>query len=279
MLYAHSFFFYIVVLFFLLKVMSTPSFAEQTTLRSFGSTGSWVNGTYEECFDLLMCSPISNLTYKTHSGPFYNYNQSCALVSPPRFHHIFIWGDSFMRHLSQAFMMTLTNNLKFIPKTMSQRYGVLPDECEDGNVQFDEKSCSGLVAHHTALSAHVCNNNSDITLDYIYVPFVKSDLKMFARMRKPCCCGALEVTPSSPMVPLITRRTTQLPTSIYLRNRVFALETILGSARLYGFLLTIDWLNTPVIRNTLTSKRTTSRCVNTLKRETVAMLGTLMSST
>jgi len=118
-----------------------------------------------------LCTPISNLTYSDgNDDNFLDANSSCSLLNKTNITRIVFWGDSYLRHVSQAMLMTLTDSLLGIDKDFKvRRNHSIPFECLGGNGdgQFSEKGCSQSLAHIAVNSGEASLCQGRVKLEYI----------------------------------------------------------------------------------------------------------------
>lgn len=85
----------------------------------------------DEHFGQLSWQPVSNLTYFTSQS-------ACDKIKDLKYKRIYFVGDSFIRHIFQAFLLIFTGDYEYGSLNNKQI-----ERCK-GNAQFAEKSCSGL---------------------------------------------------------------------------------------------------------------------------------------
>jgi hypothetical protein len=122
--------------------------------------GDWTKATSELC-QVPVCiedSSLGNLTWRT-DPPYdlFTKQTACQHMHNLGYNHIFLAGDSFIRHIYQSLLLVFSDDYE---------YGALNAEtlkCKGDN-QFSEKGCSRM-RHFSKPSRSVCNNT--IKLDFL----------------------------------------------------------------------------------------------------------------
>lgn len=116
---------------------------------SYTSTGSWEPAKNENC-DRYMCSP-NNLTWSPdHSFRFYNSTEACDALVKKGIRYIFYHGDSFMRQMYAAMLISLNGDYESGSLANPQS----APQCRYRK-QFNEKSCGTRQLNHYG---KMCNN-------------------------------------------------------------------------------------------------------------------------
>lgn len=131
------------VAFFVVVLITTVSGKDHKRV-SFTSEGSWTNATDDECAHFL-CSPKRE-TWRPTNYPqyrFYNATTGCQALLSKNISQIHFHGDSYMRQIYSAMLITLLGNYQ---------YGSIRDpnaspKCSYHR-QFNEKTCGLKELNH-----------------------------------------------------------------------------------------------------------------------------------
>jgi hypothetical protein len=134
---------------------------------SFTATGNWSKSQNPdlECSQLHLCTP-GNLTFHqdgqqqqdSSSQLWYDDKTSCALLEREKIKKIYLSGDSYMRHIFQALMITFTGDYEHgsVPDFIKKDKKFNKVHCAYGK-QFMHKNCSDEDVFRPV---SVCPNNA-----------------------------------------------------------------------------------------------------------------------
>jgi hypothetical protein len=115
---------------------------------SFTSDGSWKEHTSDRECDHYLCIPTTNLTWtpNTYQNKFYDNVTACDALLKRGVREILFYGDSYMRHIYAAMLITLNGNyeagsLSNPTNTPHCRY----------KTQFMEKNCNTMQLNHNGI--------------------------------------------------------------------------------------------------------------------------------
>lgn len=132
-------------------------------IYSYPINGSWIKDVHPSiCYENHLCLPSG----ETYSVPFIkSMEDACDLLLLRGITEIHLFGDSYMRHILEALIITLTGNYKD-SATEPRHDSKGKNRCEYNN-QFSDKYCRDVYD-----KMQVCNNN--IMIYYISDSIIKS---------------------------------------------------------------------------------------------------------
>lgn len=102
-----------------------------------------------ECRELHLCTHLNETFYlegaegNNEKSPFFDNKKGCALLEKEGIHKIYFAGDSYMRHIYQAFMITLSGDYEqgSVPAHIREHVKYQKSDCAFQR-QFVMKNCS-----------------------------------------------------------------------------------------------------------------------------------------
>ena len=112
------------------------------------STGEWVQGDSTSC-DHFMCTPSKNMTWKSNNDNFKYYfaNDACDALLQKGIKKIYFHGDSYMRQIYSAMLITLSGDYRYGSISNSTLF----PRCEYHR-QFSEKHCGLKELNHNGVT-------------------------------------------------------------------------------------------------------------------------------
>lgn len=74
------------------------------------STSEWVKGNDRICNELKLCTPLGFTWRSDILTHYYNWTEACSAIEEAGIEEIFLYGDSYMRHILQALEITFTGD-------------------------------------------------------------------------------------------------------------------------------------------------------------------------
>lgn len=141
------------------------------SLVSYTAEGHWVNATEADCQN-FRCSPATHLTWRSANPHFVIYNSSsgCKALIAKGIKTIFFHGDSYMRQVYAAVLITLNGDYKYgsivngeAHPTCAYRTQFLEKRCGLKELNHHGLVCNGSVLLNpvlTGMSLSTCHNNN-----------------------------------------------------------------------------------------------------------------------
>mmetsp|Transcript_5209 Transcript_5209/g.11377 ORF Transcript_5209/g.11377 Transcript_5209/m.11377 type:complete len:314 (-) Transcript_5209:254-1195(-) len=137
--------------------------AETRGLVSFEATGEWVPASPGDC-EQLMCTP-SNLTWSGDYNQTYYNNTTGDLLVSKGVRKVFFSGDSYLRHIFQALLITLRGDFQF--GSLAKEFHT-QEKC-GYREQFQHKECSKVGYGST--DNRLCDNRIEFVADFLRPPW------------------------------------------------------------------------------------------------------------